>query len=264
MVSVLVVKYRIDIQEYVAKLFPKTKHPDEENPDPRRSGSPPVTSKIPSKSRTPNEKDKIQLLCDFIKKGNIEAAEWLLTPEIPLDERNDDGWTALQLAAFHGHTGVTKKLLQHGASTNVSPSGGKGGRTALQAAAGAGHSEIVGLLLDKNADVNAEPTDNYGRTALQAAVEGGHLDIVNRLLEANANVHAKPAEKGGRTALQAAAGSGNLDIVNRFLEADAEVNAESDSGPTALQAAAGSGHLDVVDRLLEAGADVNAEPAFKG
>jgi hypothetical protein len=205
----------------IAKLFEKTKVFDEEYGGPAVSqpfGKSSSTAKS-RKYRHPNEKQAyIQLLCDSIKTGNTAVAEWLIIPKIPLDNQNDDGWTALQLAARHGQIGVMEKLLQHGADINASPSRGEGVRTALQAAAGAGHLEIVNRLLEVKADVNAKPAETGGRTALQAAAESGHLYTVLCLLDAGADINALSTWMGKRVArsssLCLAEANGHVDVTN--------------------------------------------------
>ncbi|KAI5810847.1 ankyrin repeat-containing domain protein [Pyronema omphalodes] len=209
----------------------------------------------------------IQLLCDSIRAGSTTVAELLISvPDMPLDNPDQDNWTAVQLAALQGQRNVVSRLLDRGVDISAGENRRQGVRTALQAAAGAGHLEVVNQLLRVQADVNAEPSKEDGRTALQAAAEGGHLDVVNRLLESNADINAIPCFWHGRTALQAAAGGGHFDVVNRLLEFNADVNAEpsKEDGRTALQAAAGGGHLGVVKRLLEFNADVDAGPSKDG
>jgi hypothetical protein len=162
--SVLVIKSGYKI----AKLFEKTKVFDEEHGSPALSqpfGNS-LSTMGSSKYRYPNEEQVyIQLLCvhcDSIKAGNMVVAEWLIIHGIPIDNQNDDGWTALQLAVLHGQTGIMEMLLQNGADINASPSRGEGIRTAVQAAAGVGYLEIVNELLKVKANVNAKPAENRG------------------------------------------------------------------------------------------------------
>ena len=89
-----------------------------------------------------------QDLIEAAKKGDTAAVETLLAKGVKVNARQNDGSTALMVAAFTRHI------------------------DALQA------------LLDAGADVNAR--DNSGLTPLMKAKERGHTDIVNMLLAAGA------------------------------------------------------------------------------
>lgn len=83
----------------------------------------------------------------------------------------------VQAAAYAGHTGMIKFLLDEGA--DVGRVSGYWG-TALQAAAAQGHGDSVHLLLERGADMNAE--GKYTST-LQAAIAHDHKDIIRQLHE---------------------------------------------------------------------------------
>ncbi|KAK7456363.1 hypothetical protein VKT23_010610 [Stygiomarasmius scandens] len=117
-----------------------------------------------------------------------------------------------------------------------------------------GHLGVIKFLIEKGADVNA--VGGFYGTALQAAASQGHLDVVKFLVEKGADVNAVGGEYG--TALQAAASQRHLDVVKFLHEKGADVNAVGGYFGTALLAVAFLGHLDVVKLLVEKGADVNA------
>ncbi|KAK7456343.1 hypothetical protein VKT23_010589 [Stygiomarasmius scandens] len=152
-------------------------------------------------------------------------------------------------AAYSGHLGVVKYLVENGADINAV--GEKYG-TALQAAAYGGYLDVVKFLTKKGADVNAVG----GRSALQAAALRGHLDVVKFLIEKGADVSA--VRRGYETALQAAATEGHLVVVKFLLAQGTDINVVGGFYGTALQAAVSRGHLDVVKFLVGKGADLNA------
>jgi ankyrin repeat protein len=66
---------------------------------------------------------------------------------------------------------VVEAALDHGAFINATGPGG----TALQLAAFAGHSDVVSLLCERGADVNAYYSGSMQITSLEAAVMEGHV-----------------------------------------------------------------------------------------
>ena len=85
-------------------------------------------------------------------------------------------------------------LLEAGADKNLADNDGS---TALMMAAVQGHATVLRLLLEAGADKNL--ADNDGSTALMMAARGGHADVMRLLLEAFAD--ANLANNQGTTAL---------------------------------------------------------------
>ena len=77
-------------------------------------------------------------------KGQIAIAETLLQAGVNINERNDDGWTALHKAAFEqAGTGMVDLLVHAGSSLDAKD---RSGRTALRLAEEKGHRDIVRLI----------------------------------------------------------------------------------------------------------------------
>ena len=119
------------------------------------------------------------------------------------------------------------------------------GATALTVAAEAGHFDIAKKLLADGADVNSQ--DNDGWTALMSAAAAGHREIVQLLLEAGSEVNAKT--NFGLTALMSAAGSGRTEVVELLIEKGADIKAKDHNTWTALIWASSEGHQDAVEVL---------------
>lgn len=127
------------------------------------------------------------------------------------------------------------------------------GDTALSIAAYDGQKDVVGQLIAKGADVNTR--NNYGATPLHLAINTGHTDVVELLVAKGADVNAK--DSIGQTPLYTAAGKGSLDVVKLMIDKGADINNKGNDGKAPLHAAANNGRDTVVDILIAKGADVN-------
>ena len=153
--------------------------------------------------------------------------------------QDDEGMTALHLAARSGHGEVVKTFL----NTDIVKIRDNEGQTALHLAAWKGHSEVVKILL--NADI-VNIQDNEGQTALHLAARSGHGEVVKILLNADiVNIQ----DNEGQTALHLAAWIGHSEVVKILLNADT-VNIQNNEGVTALHYAALLEHSEVMRSLL--------------
>ena len=85
-----------------------------------------------------------------------------------LEKKNEDGFTAVMIAAQHGHNSMVRILLEYGASTTSTD---ETGWTALMEACQNNHADTVQLLLEHSAD--ALSTDRNGDNALMVACYHG-------------------------------------------------------------------------------------------
>lgn len=109
-----------------------------------------------------------------------------------IDDRNNEGYTALCYAVMHGHLEITRTLLENKANVDATDAFQS---TPLLEATVSGDRETVSLLLEHGA--NIEKADAYGKTPLMHAAEEGQLEILHFLIENNADVKAK--DLSGRT-----------------------------------------------------------------
>jgi ankyrin repeat protein len=98
-----------------------------------------------------------------------------------LNKENDQGYTPLMLAAYHGNINAATFLVHHGADLNGESKFG----TPIMAASIKGNKAIVKLLLDNGADPNK--SDARGNTALLYASVFDLNEIAELLLKAGAN-----------------------------------------------------------------------------
>lgn len=148
------------------------------------------------------------------------------------------GRTALEAAAFHGHTAVIDQLVARGANVDLVTHT---------------HADI-GQPVATSADTDLV---TYGEcSALMWAAFAGQTAVVQQLIAMGATVD-NPAGKQ-LTPLMWAAGQGHPAVVKQLIAAGAAVNHAIFVGWTALHCAALTGNLEVTKLLLAAGADASA------
>lgn len=114
---------------------------------------------------------------DFIK-------ELLLCDSRNIDRKDQDGYTALALAALFGRENAVHELLRNGADTTTIND--KGGFNSLHLAAAKGHTNIVTALIESNKElINSQTNDKL--TPLHLASFHGHKNIVHELLRNGAD-----------------------------------------------------------------------------
>lgn len=151
-------------------------------------------------------------------------------------------------AAMYGQTTTVRRLIEEGKSPNAAYE--ENGVTALMLAARMGHADVVDVLL--RAGATADATGDRGTTALMEAASRGHAAIVERLLKAGARPN-RERGKAGRPLLAATVG-GYDEVVDVLLEAGAEPNFENPHGWTPLESAEHQGNAQIAARLRKAGA----------
>jgi ankyrin repeat protein len=189
--------------------------------------------------------------------GDNELVKELLEQNVPVDDKDDNGWTALHFAASFGRTDVAQTLLDNNAIIDEKAS--DDGWTPLHRAAKNGHTEVVQFLLRNGAAI-AETT-HLGSTALHIAAHNGRNEVVRVLVKNGAAIGEK--DDGGANALHCAADNGHTEVVLTLLNNNAAIDEKDNSGWTALCDAARNGHDEVVLTLLDNNANMN-EKGNKG
>ncbi|XP_011701700.1 PREDICTED: kinase D-interacting substrate of 220 kDa [Wasmannia auropunctata] len=184
-------------------------------------------------------------------KGKIHFIRELINHGADVNAEDADNWTALLCAAKEGHTEICLELLEHGADLEHRD---MGGWTALMWATYKGKSTTVTMLLGRGADVNAH--GNFHISSLVWAAGRGYTDIVKDLIAHGAKVNV--GDKYGTTALIWASRKGNVEIVDILLKAGANVETAGMYSWTALVVATLGNHVEVVSLLLEHKPNVNA------
>ncbi|OJJ72655.1 hypothetical protein ASPBRDRAFT_548678 [Aspergillus brasiliensis CBS 101740] len=190
------------------------------------------------------------------QRNDVALLEMLLTERAQTNYSNADSrlsgsikcgsessYTALQIAAFWGHTPTVKCLIAHEVDINeVRPTIG----TALQAALEGEQYPVAEILLSHGADIDRHWTV-FG-SCLQVFSERGKHEVVQFLLDRGANINDAGGVNG--TALQVACGAGHIEVVQLLLQKGADVNAPGKAIGTALHAASANGRLEIVKMLI--------------
>ena len=121
-------------------------------------------------------------LCNACDREDPAEAARLLDAGANKEWRDDDGWTPIIYAAFHGRLATVKLLADRGADKNARDNRG---RSALIWAGLQGRSEVAAFLLDRGVDIHAR--DNLGRDALWWATLKGQIDTCLLLIERKAD-----------------------------------------------------------------------------
>jgi ankyrin repeat protein/L-ascorbate metabolism protein UlaG (beta-lactamase superfamily) len=185
---------------------------------------------------------------DAVNNNDLEMIRTLLDGDPSLiNERNADGMTPLNLAAFNGNYEIAEELLNRNADIHI---GDFDNSQPIHLAAISGNVQIAELLLTRGANINEQ--DNNGATPLGFAAGRRHIDMVRYLLERDADVGIRNTR--GMTPLFYA---GTPEIAALMLDRGADVNARSNDGGTPLIAATWRGRVELIRYLLERGADPN-------
>ncbi|MEP6536830.1 MAG: ankyrin repeat domain-containing protein [Bryobacteraceae bacterium] len=214
-------------------------------------------------------------LLDAVKHGDTTATEALLKQGADVNQKEQDGTTALQWAAHRNDTKAADLLLRAGASAAARNAYGT---TAITEAAGQGNAAMLAMLLKAGADANTASAE--GETVLMTAARAGNADAVRTLIEHGAQVDARESWKN-QTALMWAAAGNHAAVVQILIDHKADVNARSTVWPeeakrpsngnlvskrpkgglTPLLYAAREGALEATHVLVKASANLNmAEP----
>ncbi|MBP2846992.1 ankyrin repeat domain-containing protein [Dickeya oryzae] len=129
-----------------------------------------------------------QYLWDAARTGNDAVLKEFISAGYNLNARDEKGYTAIILAAYHGHYDTVSLLLNHGADPCLQDSRGN---TALMGAVFKGELKIAHALL--NAKCSPDTRNNAGQTAAMYASLFQRTEILKALQEKGADMNATDA-----------------------------------------------------------------------
>ncbi len=186
-----------------------------------------------------------------LQAGKLDIAPFLIDKGANFDvnEKNQFGYTALDMAIVFGHTEAAEYLLGFGPDIATLR---KDGKTPLINAIFRGRPEIAKLLIENGADVDTP--DDVGQPPVFWAVKRGLADILQILVAKGASTDFVDKDHGG-TLLHLAGLQGHMDVVNILLDNKPDVNVKDNDGKTPLFYAGKYGHKKVADLLSKHGAE---------
>ncbi|WDQ17968.1 ankyrin repeat domain-containing protein [Rhodopirellula sp. P2] len=171
-----------------------------------------------------------------------QAPEGMATSEdVPLPETSPED--QFREAAMLGDIAGVKRLAGQGVDVSAMD---EQQRTAIQMAAFDGHTPVVEWLLSQ--EVEVDHRDSFGRTALMYASTADNAETVKLLLDAGAAVDLVDSEEHF-SPLMFAAAEGQMAVVELLLDAGADPTKKDTDGETAIDFATSNGHTEVVKRL---------------
>lgn len=183
--------------------------------------------------------EAVEAIFKAVEKSDTEGVVRMLDDDPRLLSTTWEGGSLLMRAARRAHVDLVRLLLDRGAEINFA---NENGATALWIAACNDREEVVSLLLRSGADASRRFNVD-GTTALSTACVYGHVTVVQRLLQ-HTRAHTRGRVlgnrvDGGRTALWLASINGHAEIVRLLLLAGADRTiADTDFGQrTPLQVA---------------------------
>ena len=114
-----------------------------------------------------------------LSNGNLNRIRTLLNQGVPVNTRDEKGWTPLFRAALRDRLNMVRLLLERGANVNART---RLNETPLHAAASSGHLNIVRELLQHGANINAR--NHAGMTPADSAEMEEGFNIVRELARA--------------------------------------------------------------------------------
>jgi uncharacterized protein len=149
------------------------------------------------------------------RDGRVDLLEGMIKDGVPVDLRDDHGYTALILAAYDEQPAAVDLLLEKHAdpcATDLK------GNTALMGVAFKGELAIAERLVAR-CDVNTR--NHAGQTAVMMAALVGHADIVRLLAQRGADLSLKDASGNSADSLARQQGNAAMTAVLAQLEAAA-------------------------------------------
>lgn len=200
--------------------------------------------------------------------NNLPLVKALMEFGVDLAATNEEGETALHLAAKAGNTAIVNAMVANssrGMKFDLEAVA-KHGLTALHYAAAGGHQETVEELLGQGADPTAR--DSIGQTPFDWAVLNRHTGIQQVLSGAGIDDSVEPVgvqteadrlECLNKALFKAVSGSRTDELLS-VIDQGGDVNASGNDTNSPLQRAVVLGNTAVVQILLDGGANADGHP----
>ncbi|KAK6273140.1 PREDICTED: potassium channel AKT1 [Theobroma cacao] len=156
------------------------------------------------------------------------------------NEQDNDGRTALHIAASNGSEHCIVLLLEYGADPNIRDSEGN---VPLWEAIMGKHESVIKLLVDNGATLSSGDVGQFACSA----VEQNRLDSLKDIVKYGGDV--SQARSNGTAPIHAAICEGNIEMVRFLLEQGADIDVKDSDGWTARALADHQGHEEILALL---------------
>lgn len=199
---------------------------------------------IPSPTATLSPEALTEGVFTAARVDDVATMKQYIAAGADLNASDENGATALSIAAYRGNTEMVRLLLDSGATFEI-------GVFHVAIAQSKDNTEIVQAFIDHGADLNQKAESGNGHTALMFAAEFGHIEVGKLLLANGAYIDA--VDNYNDPALNVAAFHSQLEFAKMLVEMGAELNVRGYANQTALGHAISRGHEDVAAFFREVG-----------
>ncbi|WOK98634.1 hypothetical protein Cni_G07346 [Canna indica] len=175
-------------------------------------------------------------LCFAITRGDDLLLHQLLRRGLDANESDNEGHTALHIAAAKGNEHCVRLLLDYGADPNSRDAEGS---IPLWEAIVGGHEQVVKLLIDNGARLSA---GDMGHFACTAAAQNS-VELLEDIIRYGGDV--TTAKSDGTTPLHLAVCEGNISLTQFLLRHGADVDKPDNHGWTPRRLADQQGHEEI-------------------
>lgn len=176
-------------------------------------------------------------LCFAALRGDNLLLHQLLKRGLDPNESDNNGRTALHIAASKGSENCVLLLLDYRANPNSRDSEGN---VPLWEAMLGGHETVIKLLLDSGANFQFGDSGQFACTA----AEQNNLNLLKEIIRYGGDVTRSKMD-GTTTALHVAVCEGNIEIVKFLLDQGADIDKPDSDGWTPRTLADQQGHEDI-------------------
>lgn len=194
--------------------------------------------------------------------GSERMVRLLLLKGADVESLDKRGETPILKASQHGEVSVVRVLLGAGASVSIRSTSDDA--SPLDWAAYEGHMGVLRVLIEHGMDVDS--TSSKGYSALHRAAEHNQVEAIDLLVASGADIEAYTDENEelslSVTPLLCSAIRWNVEALRRLLHHGADANSDDACGTSlhrAVNRAGNHGTAEIVDLLLRSGADETIE-----
>lgn len=243
----------------------------------------------PNASITAGKNGMTPLMAAALNNEDPRVFRILLKAGADINAQNEDGWTALTIAAVTQNVDIVDILVKAGAKVgaeefnnatlnensgvmsvlaqaveNMRVKGKPGWAVIMDKAKLNKNPELATALSKAGASVYSQVHARVGTDAtklmLIAVQNDENIKVIDTLIKAGAKLNVCFGDSEQTILMIAAAFNNNPKVINALIKAGANVNAKDNDGRTALIYAAGeNANLGITEALLKAKADINVQ-----